>query len=81
VKIWHAATGQEVLTLKGHAQEVTSVCFGRDGKRLASASAHVTVIRRYNIIKLVKNPIQGLPSRSIRPPQQKVSRTAKWPPT
>jgi WD40 repeat protein len=37
VKVWDAATGQEVLTLKGHTRVVLSVAFSPDGRRLASA--------------------------------------------
>jgi WD40 repeat protein len=37
VKVWDATTGQEALTLKGHAREVRGVAFSPDGKRLASA--------------------------------------------
>ena len=43
MKVWDAATGQEVLTLKGHTGGVTSVAFSPDGKRLASASWDGTV--------------------------------------
>ena len=39
VKVWDAATGQEVLTLKGH----TSVAFSPDGQRLAAAGVDRTV--------------------------------------
>ena len=43
MKVWDAATGQEILTLKGHTGRVTSVAFSPDGKRLASASRDQTV--------------------------------------
>jgi WD40 repeat protein len=39
VKVWDAHSGQEALSLKGHTNPVTSVCFSPgDGKRIASAS-------------------------------------------
>ena len=38
-----AATGQEMLTLKGHTDSVNAVSFSPDGKRLASASWDNTV--------------------------------------
>lgn len=38
VKIWDAATGQELFALKGHTQPVVAVWFSSDGKQLASAS-------------------------------------------
>jgi WD40 repeat protein len=37
VKVWDAATGREVLTLRGHTGEVISAAFSPDGTRLASA--------------------------------------------
>ena len=43
LKLWDAATGQELLTLKGHTGEVTGVSFSPDGKRLASASDDQTL--------------------------------------
>ena len=43
MKVWDAQTGQELLTLKGHTDQVNSVAYSPDGKRLASASGDRTV--------------------------------------
>ena len=37
------ATGQEILTLKGHTGQVGGLAFSPDGKRLASAALDSTV--------------------------------------
>ena len=39
LKVWDATSGQETLTLKGHAHSVTSVAFSADGRRIVSGSA------------------------------------------
>ena len=43
VKVWDAATGQELRTLTGHTDGVSSVAFTPDGQRLASGSYDDTV--------------------------------------
>jgi tetratricopeptide (TPR) repeat protein len=43
VRVWDAATGEELLTLKGHTGPVSDVSFSPDGQRLASASEDHTV--------------------------------------
>jgi hypothetical protein len=43
VKLWDPRTGQDVLTLQGHADGVSSVAFSPDGQRLASGSYDRTI--------------------------------------
>jgi WD40 repeat protein/tRNA A-37 threonylcarbamoyl transferase component Bud32 len=43
VKVWDAATGRELFTLRGHSGPVTSVAFSPDGSRLVSASEDGTL--------------------------------------
>ena len=41
-KLWEAATGRELLTLKGHKGGVTSVAFSPDGQRIVTGSRDQT---------------------------------------
>jgi eukaryotic-like serine/threonine-protein kinase len=43
VRVWDAATGQELLTLKGHTAPVTSLSFSPDGKRIVSGGWNGTL--------------------------------------
>ena len=43
MKVWDAATGQQILTLKGHTGRVSSVVWSPDGRHLASAGLDQTV--------------------------------------
>jgi hypothetical protein len=43
VRVWDAATGEEVRALRGHTAGVYGVAFSPDGRRLASASYGRTV--------------------------------------
>jgi hypothetical protein len=38
VKVWDAATGKNLLTLKGHTESVSSVAISPDGRRIVSGS-------------------------------------------
>jgi WD40 repeat protein len=38
LRVWNTKTSQQVLTLEGHTGPVRSVCFNRDGTRIASGS-------------------------------------------
>ena len=44
VRLWDAASGAELLTLKGHSGPVRSVAFSGDGRQIASASDDGTII-------------------------------------
>lgn len=41
-RIWDAATGKELLALKGHTKWINAVAFSPDGKKLATASGDST---------------------------------------
>jgi WD40 repeat protein len=43
VRVWDAATGQRLLTLRGHSNHVNAVAYSPDGTRLATASNDQTV--------------------------------------
>jgi len=43
LKVWDTATGRQILTLRGHSGEVTSVAFSPDGKRIVSGSRDSTL--------------------------------------
>ena len=43
VKLWDMNTNQELITLKGHADEVTSIIFSSDGKALATTGLDGTL--------------------------------------
>src|SRR5262249_9185683 len=43
VKVWDAASGQQLRALKGHTGQVWSVAFSPDGTRLASGSGDWTM--------------------------------------
>ena len=38
VKVWQVDTGKEIMTLKGHEDDITSVAISADGKLIASGS-------------------------------------------
>jgi WD40 repeat protein len=43
IKLWDAATGHELIALRGHTGNVYAVAFSPDGTRLASGSLDGTV--------------------------------------
>lgn len=43
-RLWEVASGQEVLRLRGHAQDVRAAAFGPNGRRLATGGADAAVL-------------------------------------
>ncbi|MCU0515555.1 MAG: hypothetical protein MUC60_01585 [Oscillatoria sp. Prado101] len=43
MKVWNAATGEEIRTLPGHSSDVISAVFSPDGQLVASGSDDKTV--------------------------------------
>ena len=41
-KVWEAASGRELLTLKGHSDAIVSVAFSPDGQRIVTGSEDQT---------------------------------------
>jgi len=41
-KVWEAASGRELLTLKGHSSAIRSVAFSPDGQRIVTGSGDNT---------------------------------------
>jgi WD40 repeat protein len=44
IQVWEVATGQEILHLRGHLSDVSSVAFGMDSQTLVSASSDCTAL-------------------------------------
>jgi len=43
IRLWDVVSGKNTATLRGHANDVCSVAFSRDGKTLASGSQDGTI--------------------------------------
>ncbi|WP_166831547.1 serine/threonine-protein kinase [Thalassoroseus pseudoceratinae] len=52
VKVWDVDTGTEILTLRGHTQQITSVEFSPDGRRIVSSSRDIYRVDHVGEIKV-----------------------------
>ena len=55
IRVWDVATGQELLTLEGHKDQINAMAFAPDGSTLASCS-HDGAVRLWRA-----GPIQPVP--------------------
>ena len=77
MKVWDTATGQVLLTLKGHGASNTGVTFNPDGRYLASASFDGTTrvwdaVTGQEVLKLI-----GVVQSEVSPSAQSVSPTGR----
>jgi tetratricopeptide (TPR) repeat protein len=81
VKLWDAATGQELRTLKGHTDRISSVAFSPDSQRLASASADSKVkiwdAPRGEELRTLKEPTGWVTSVAFSSDGQRLA-SANW---
>jgi WD40 repeat protein/tetratricopeptide (TPR) repeat protein len=49
VKVWHASTHQEVLTLRGHRVAVNACAFSPDGQRVATAGGNDGIVKVWDM--------------------------------
>jgi WD40 repeat protein/tRNA A-37 threonylcarbamoyl transferase component Bud32 len=63
VKVWDAASGQEIFSLLGHTLPLTSVCWDPGGEWLASASAGVSApgeVKVWDVRRCIPNREEAL---------------------
>jgi WD40 repeat protein len=70
VKVWDAASGKVVLTLKGHTASVIAVAYAADGARIASASQDGT-LRLWNA---ADGKLVATHTVLVRPPEKKAQK-------
>src|SRR5262249_43649335 len=68
IKLWKADTGEETLTLKGHASMVYSVAFCPDGRRLVSVDGDRNTVKVWDTATGPEKPTFRQASRPLLPP-------------
>jgi WD40 repeat protein len=81
IKIWDAASGRELSTLKGHTGEVWSVAYGPEGTRLASGS-HDQTVKIWDAatgqeLRTLKGHTEGVTSVAFSPDGSRVA-SGSW---
>ncbi len=62
VRLWDAQSGALVATLRGHEDEVSSVCFSPDGRTLVSAGNYPdSALRLWNVAENSAKPVAVMP--------------------
>jgi WD40 repeat protein len=80
-RVWNAATGEELLVLRGHEDEVISVAFSHDGQRLVTTARDQTARVWRAPVDATTGPMRQqwpLPDLAVVSPDSRHLATVSW---
>ena len=75
-KVWSMATGRELLTLRGHTEDIVAARFSPDGRRILTSSSHEAKLWEANTgreMLTFKEPLGGITFVSFSPDATRIA--------